>query len=66
MSEKTAAVVYKTADEFFESPRKISVGERVNAKLHAERNAAVLDEAQIRQQEDWSHLASRIVGAENL
>jgi hypothetical protein len=53
----------KRPEDYFTSPQASSVIEDVKKELQ-EGSGNLLDEAQLREQEDWSFLANRIVGAE--
>lgn len=53
----------KRPDEFFTSPKECSAIQDVKKELH-EGQTGLLDLGQIREQEDWSFLANRVVGAE--
>ena len=49
---------------YFTSPRESTLVEDVKKEMAEEEEGSVLDADQIREQEDWSFLASKIVGAE--
>ena len=64
MSEqKVKKFKLKRPDEFFTSPKECSAIQDVKKELQASQ-AGLLDLGQIREQEDWSFLANRVVGAE--
>lgn len=50
-------------EEFFTSPEEFRAISDVKQELR-EGHESVLDEAQLREQEDWTFLANRVVGAE--
>ena len=56
--------LYLNAEKYFQSGEKNSIMDEVSREIAEECDAAVLDADQIRYQEDWSYLSSRIVGAE--
>jgi len=64
MAEKTPPKKYVRADEFFESPVPSDIAEVVREQVLRERKEAILDLATVREQEKWSLLANKIVGAE--
>lgn len=55
---------YVRADAFFRSAIPNTTAEEVRAELLKERARTILDVDLIRQQEAWSLLANRVVGAE--
>jgi hypothetical protein len=53
----------KNEDEFFPSPRQNHILQDVQQEIRKSQQS-LLDESQLRQQEDWSFLKGRVVGAE--
>ena len=64
MSGEKTVVSYLDADDFFASSQKVSIGEDVRAGIRQEQDERILDPDQLRYQEDWSFLSTKIVGAE--
>ena len=64
MAEKRQAPPYLRVEDFFKSPRKTTIAEDVRKQINEERERTVLDMSLLRQQEDWSFLADKVVGAE--
>lgn len=54
----------KDADEFFPSPTENQILEDMQREIR-ESSQSLLDESQLRQQEDWSFLSNRVVGSED-
>ena len=59
-------ISYMQTEDFFCSPQKNDVEARVHADILKERQNSVIDAELVRQQEDWSFLAHRVVGAEGV
>jgi hypothetical protein len=55
---------YLRVDDFFKSPRKTTIAEDVRKQVIQERENTILNLTMLRQQEDWSFLSGKIVGAE--
>lgn len=53
----------KDPDEFFPSPRENHILEDIQRAIR-ESQKSLLDEDQLRQQENWSALAGKVVGGE--
>jgi len=53
----------KRPDQFFEKATKSNLIEEVKKEVR-EAQTGLLDQGQLREQEDWSFLASKIVGSE--
>jgi hypothetical protein len=66
MPEPPERFRYMRADDFFRSARETRIVQEVRAEILRERGEKVLDEEQLRRQEDWSFLANRVVGAEGM
>jgi hypothetical protein len=64
MCEEKTQVRCLDINQFFASSQKMPIGEDVRAEMRQEQDEGVLDADQIRYQEDWSSLATKIVGAE--
>ena len=61
--QKVKQLKLKRPDEFFTSPKECSAIQDVKKELH-ETQADLRDLGQVREQENWSFLANRVVGAE--
>lgn len=64
MPKKTQTQRYMRAEDFFKSPRKTTIAADVRKQMAQEREKTILDMTLLRQQEDWSFLANKVVGAE--
>ncbi|RJP38742.1 MAG: hypothetical protein C4547_04110 [Phycisphaerales bacterium] len=65
MSEQPEPIaVSLDLDEFFRNGKKVQIREDVRRRILARRNATVVDMAAIREQQDWSALKDKVVGAE--
>ena len=54
----------KRPEDFFTSPKESTMMDEARQKLAAS-ESGVLDQDQQREQEDWSYLANKVVGAED-
>jgi hypothetical protein len=50
--------------EFFKSPQESKIIEEAQRVVTESERGEILDEARLRNQEDWSYLANKVVGAE--
>jgi len=66
MPEPTERFQYMRAEDFFRSAHETRIVQEVRAEILRERGDRVLDEEQLRRQEDWSFLANKVVGAEGM
>ena len=55
---------YVRAEDFFSSPQTTAIASDIQKQTLMERERTVLDLETVREQEDWSYLASQTVGAE--
>lgn len=65
MSKEPGTKTYLRAEDFFKTPKETSIAKDVRQETLSQRNRTVLDQALVRQQEDWSFLAGQVVGAED-
>jgi len=54
----------KRPEDFFPSPKQSKMLEEAKRQI-TESESGVLDQEQLREQEDWSYLANKVVGAED-
>ena len=59
-------IVYMTAADFLEGAQECSVVEELFQQLDEEASKTILDDAELRRREDWSILASQVVGGEHI
>ena len=64
MPKQAIATTLKRHSDFFTSPKESKMMEEAKQKI-VESERGVLDQYQLREQEDWSHLANKVVGAED-
>ena len=55
---------YITVDELFENLRPTSIAKDVSAAVAAEKRSKIIDEDQLRRDQNWSALGHQVVGAE--
>jgi len=61
---KDTTTTLKRPEDFFTSPKESKLIEQAKQKI-AESETGAVDLDQLREQEDWSHLANKVVGAED-
>jgi len=66
MAKKDEIPKYVTAEELFDSPEPSTSFEEARKAFLKETKDALPDPSELRYQEDWSFLANRVVGAEDL
>jgi len=64
MAKSINPTTLKRPEEFFTSPKESKMMEEAKRQI-SESESGVLDQDQLREQEDWSHLANKVVGAED-
>lgn len=57
---------YVRAEDLFKSAQPTTIAQDVRAEIRRQNGDAVLDQEQLRRQEDWSAMANRVVGAEGI
>ena len=64
--EKQNEVSYMTVDDFLQDATESTVVAELYREIQTEAAQKLLDETQLRRQEDWSVLAHQVVGAESM
>ncbi len=64
MAKPTNTTTLKCPEDFFTSPKESKMMEEAKRQITGS-ESDVLDQDQLREQEDWSHLANKVVGAED-
>jgi hypothetical protein len=65
MTKSESKPVVKKPSEFFVSPKPSTAIQEMKKRIQGQESQSVdVDEGQLREQEDWSFLATLVVGAE--
>lgn len=64
MAKPTNTTTLKRPEDFFTSPKESKMMEEAKRQITGS-ESDVLDHDQLREQEDWSYLANKVVGAED-
>ncbi len=63
MAKAHAKFKYCTVQELCKDAESTNVSEEATSKLAKEKEKTILDMSAVREQEDWSNLADKMVGA---
>jgi len=66
MANKALSVTYKTASDFLKDAKDCDVIDDLFRQLKDHQSQTILDDAQLRLQEDWSKVATQVVGSESV